>query len=87
MNTLKTRIVNTSGTEDQWEKVGNVFIPEPGEVIIYLPDTSHTYSRMKVGDGQTLLNQLPFRISLNDFQDTNADFILDSGVISSNTNQ
>ena len=61
--TLKTRVVLKHDTEANWETAGNAtnpFIPKKGEVIIYDPDGTHTYSRQKVGDGIKNVNELPF---------------------------
>ena len=57
--TLKTRVVLKHDTEANWNKATN-FIPKKGEVIIYDPDGTHTYSRQKVGDGIKNINELPF---------------------------
>lgn len=56
---LKTRIINKHDTEAHWE-LATGFIPEDGEIIIYDPDTTYDYSRVKVGDGETNVNDLPF---------------------------
>lgn len=61
--TLKTRVVLKHDTEASWKTAGNAanpFIPKKGEVIIYDPDGTHTYSRQKVGDGIKNINELPF---------------------------
>lgn len=61
--TLKTRVVLKHDTEANWITAGNAanpFIPKKGEVIIYDPDGTHTYSRQKVGDGIKNINALPF---------------------------
>lgn len=61
--TLKTRVVLKHDTEANWKTAGNAanpFIPKKGEVIIYDPDGTHTYSRQKVGDGIKNINELPF---------------------------
>lgn len=61
--TLKTRVVLKHDTEANWKTAGNAanpFIPKKGEVIIYDPDGTHTYSRQKVGDGIKNINKLPF---------------------------
>ena len=61
--TLKTRVVLKHDTEANWKTAGNAanpFIPKKGEVIIYDPDGTHTYSRQKVGDGIKNINTLPF---------------------------
>ena len=58
-NTIKTRIQLKNDTEANWNKAIN-FIPLKGEVIIYSTDDSHPFSRLKVGDGVTTVNNLPF---------------------------
>ena len=57
--TLKTRVINKHDTEANWNKATS-FIPKRGELIVYLPDSIYTYSRMKIGDGTTTVVNLPF---------------------------
>ena len=57
--TVKTRIQLKSDTETNWDKAIH-FIPLKGEVIIYSPDDTHPFSRIKVGDGVTSVINLPF---------------------------
>ena len=59
MATLKTRIAQKTDTQVNWEKAIN-FIPNKGEVILYQPDSLHPKYRMKIGDGETAVNNLPF---------------------------
>ena len=64
-NTIKTRIQLKSDTEANWNKAGpkegsNGFVPLAGELIVYTADTTHPFSRLKVGDGQTNVVNLPF---------------------------
>ena len=64
-NTIKTRIQLKSDTEANWNKAGPKenspgFVPLAGELIIYMPDATHDYSRLKVGNGQTNVTLLPF---------------------------
>lgn len=64
-NTIKTRIQLKSDTEANWNKAGPKqnslgFVPLAGELIIYTPDATHDYSRLKVGDGITNITLLPF---------------------------
>lgn len=64
-NTIKTRIQLKSDTEANWNKAGPKenspgFVPLAGELIIYTPDATHDYSRLKVGDGVTNVTVLPF---------------------------
>lgn len=58
-NILKARTIQKCDTEENWEKATN-FIPMKGEMCIYLADDSHSFPRFKVGDGETLINALPF---------------------------
>lgn len=57
--TLKARIVHKTDTEENWTKAVS-FTPLKGELIIYSPDTNYSYSRFKIGDGTTNVNNLPF---------------------------
>ena len=57
--TLKTRVVLKHDAEANWNKA-TTFIPKKGEVIIYDPDSTHIYSRQKIGDGIKTVINLPF---------------------------
>ena len=64
-NTIKTRIQLKSDTEANWSKAGpkegsNGFVPLMGELIVYTPDATHPFSRLKIGDGTTNVVNLPF---------------------------
>ena len=64
-NTIKTRIRLKSDTEANWNKAGPKdgsagFVPLAGELIVYSADTTHPFSRLKVGDGSTNVVNLPF---------------------------
>lgn len=56
---INTRIIHKHDTEINWSKATN-FIPKKGEIIIYDKDNNYNYERIKVGDGATLVNNLPF---------------------------
>ena len=56
---LKSRIVHKHDIEANWLLATN-FTPKKGELIVYDPDESYTYSRIKIGDGVTNVNELPF---------------------------
>lgn len=56
---ILSRIINKHDTEANWNKATS-FIPKQGEIIIYDIDTTHTYERMKIGDGKTAVTALPF---------------------------
>ena len=58
-NTIKTRIQLKNDTEAHWNLATN-FVPKQGEVIIYSADDTHPFSRLKVGDGNTKVINLPF---------------------------
>ena len=53
------RIIQKHDSEANWEKATS-FIPKAGEIIIYDTDETHYYCRIKIGDGSTLINNLPF---------------------------
>ena len=56
--TVKIRLVLKHDTEENWAKAAN-FIPKQGEVIIY-DGAAGSPSRVKIGDGVTKVNDLPF---------------------------
>ena len=60
--TLKTHVINKHETEADWSAATG-FIPLEGELIVYMPDGNHSYSRLKVGDGVTNVNALPFIVA------------------------
>ena len=60
--TVKSRIVSKHDTEAKWLNKAD-FIPNQGEVIVYDKDGTHDYERMKIGDGVTPVNDLPFHVS------------------------
>lgn len=58
-NTINTRIAMKSDSEANWNLAAN-FVPMRGELIVYLPDTHHNYTRLKIGDGETSVGSLAF---------------------------
>jgi len=46
-------------TAEEWV-YDTTYVPRVGEIVIYDKDENHDYARMKVGDGSTLVAQLPF---------------------------
>lgn len=63
--TFKTRVQLKSDTEENWNKAGPKdgspgFVPLLGELIVYTADNAHPFSRLKVGDGNTNVINLPF---------------------------
>lgn len=57
--TLKTRIIHKHDTEAHWLLATN-FIPKQGELIVYDKDDTYAYARFKIGDGVTVVSDLPF---------------------------
>ena len=53
------RVIHKHDTETNWNKATN-FIPQQGELIIYDVDSSYAYTRAKIGDGETVVSDLPF---------------------------
>lgn len=62
MNSLNLRIIHTHDTEENWNKTVE-FIPKAGEVIVYDVDNTFNYERFKIGDGVTVVQELPFTIT------------------------
>lgn len=60
---INARVTNKHDIEENWLKATN-FIPLAGEIIIYDKDKNHNYDRIKIGDGTTTINNLPFSTSL-----------------------
>ena len=54
-----TRIQLKHDTETNWNKAVNV-IPKAGEMVIYDADVTNPV-RIKIGDGITVVNSLPFQ--------------------------
>lgn len=65
-NTLRTRLVNKHDIEANWLKAIN-FTPLQGELIVYDADENYNYERIKMGDGVTNVNELPFISSQADW--------------------
>lgn len=74
---LNGRIVHKGDIEANWKKAVG-FVPLAKEIIIYLPDENYDYSRMKIGDGITSVNDLPFESQQADWDqndNTKKDYI------------
>ena len=56
---ISSRIINRHDTESNWNNNSN-FVPSQGEIIIYDKDQNYNYERIKIGDGETPVNNLPF---------------------------
>ena len=53
------RSVQKHDVQKNWEKATN-FTPMAGEIVVYDRDENYDYERFKIGDGITLVNDLPF---------------------------
>ena len=58
LGSFNTRIQLKSDTEANWN--AHPIVPLLGEMIIYTADNTHNYTRLKVGDGNTSVVNLPF---------------------------
>lgn len=55
---LKTRMVQKADTAENWAKI-NDFCPLLGEIVVYLFEEENLI-KIKIGDGKTLIQDLPF---------------------------
>ena len=81
---LSARTIQIHDTEANWLKAVS-FVPRLGEIVVYDIDVNHSTERFKIGDGTTLVNDLPFTIdkSIKDlFNSEDEVFYIDSGRIS-----
>ena len=65
---IKSRVVLKHDIESNWQQAKG-FSPLKGEIIIYDPDETCSYSRIKIGNGEDNVNDLPFsndNIAAND---------------------
>lgn len=81
---LNSRIIHKHDIEANWVKATN-FIPKQGEIIVYDIDKNYTYERFKIGDGTTLVNNLPFIKTGLEISDTEEE--LEEGVYLTNADQ
>ena len=56
---FQSRTIQKHDTAANWAKATG-FSPFAGEVVVYLPDENCAYPRIKIGDGVTNVNDLPF---------------------------
>ena len=74
---FQSRIQLKHDVEENWLKATN-FIPKEGEIIIYDVDANNPTPRFKVGNGETVVNLLPFAAAQADWNITDEN---DSGYI------
>ena len=68
---INSRIQHKHDIEANWLKA-TTFIPKQGELIIYDIDDNHDYERIKIGDGATIVSNLPF---INDNKANKTDIV------------
>ena len=76
---FNTRIVHKHDIEANWQLAVN-FIPKQGELIVYDIDENYSYQRLKIGDGTSNVNDLPFMNEskngvIIDFDDSNSGVV------------
>lgn len=76
---IQTRIQNKHDVEANW-KLATGFKPLPGELIIYDEDENYSYKRFKLGDGETVVNELPFYIIEADNLTFDDDIIITTAI-------
>lgn len=64
---FNVRIKLRNDSHANWEKQSN-FVPMDGEIIIYDKDSEHPYQLLKIGDGVSSLNHLPFINSVSEVE-------------------
>ncbi len=70
---IKEQTFIKKDTSENWEKALN-FIPKEGEIIIY---TDFTPNGVKIGNGKTKVNDLPF-IDNNEYEVENDTLIINT---------
>lgn len=72
---VNARVVFKHDTEANWNLATN-FAPKAGELILYDPDSTYDYTRIKIGDGTTKVNALPFLFDkLHDLEVNLGDYL------------
>lgn len=56
---IKTRLILRHATAAEWAEQAD-FVPYDGEIVIYDADNSVSFARIKIGDGNTTIGNLPF---------------------------
>ena len=61
---INSRTQQKHDTQVNWDKAIN-FIPKAGEIIVYDEDATHSYPRIKIGDGKSFLADLEFLVNID----------------------
>lgn len=62
---INTRITQKHDNQESWESVP-LFVPKDGEIIVYDSDSSHNLPRIKIGNGDQTISNLPFTVDYNE---------------------
>lgn len=82
---LNARLIQLHDTEANWDRVSDKFIPNKSEAVLFDPDKNHPYVRIKYGNGETPLKDLPFNHTEeinNLFNEKDGVLYFDAGEIS-----
>lgn len=66
---ITTRHIQKHDIESNWEKAKR-FIPMKSEIVVYDIDENHAAPRFKIGDGVTVVGDLPFIVEQPDWSQT-----------------
>jgi hypothetical protein len=69
---INARFIPKGDIEANWRKALG-FIPHDKEIIVYKPDENNEKARLKIGDGVSGVNELPFAISQPDYLQNNVN--------------
>ena len=64
---IKARVVFKHEKAEDWEQ--SSYVPAPGEKVLYDPDEYHAYTRVKYGDGEKAVKDLPFSVEQVDWEE------------------
>lgn len=78
-NVLRGRVVQRADTEANWKSKNPT--PLKGEICVYLPDSSSTETRIKIGDGTTNINSLEFVSAAEAITTTEIDEICGASIV------
>lgn len=65
---INTKILQKRATASYWANHGD-FLPDSGELIVYLPDSTNDNVRLKIGDGHNNLSDLRF-LDITDYMNS-----------------
>ena len=71
---IDSRIQHKHDIEVNWDKATD-FIPKIGEIIIYDKDENYNYSRIKIGDGIHVVNDLEFLLDRKTIQEMIQEYV------------